>query len=126
MIRSSTVGILLFAAGGIAITAALAGGDATQTETTAYSFNGQTNSDGSYSLDLSKPIFVRGEMPICPSESALEAYSPSNPNGCTLLGNSAPAHLLAIQTDGMLPATTQVATPGGLVRGWVDYSNLTN
>jgi hypothetical protein len=128
MIRNSDIGIMAFAVAGLSVTAILAGKDAPQAAMAAYFINGQTITAGHYSLDLSKPIFVRGAAPICPSEDALEAYSPSNTAGCRLLSSGAPTGLLGIQTNGMRQPTfqMQMETSKGTVRGWVDYNNLTN
>jgi hypothetical protein len=128
LIRNSIVGLAAFAIGGLAVTAILVGKDVPQSSMNAYFINGQTITEGHYALDLSRPIFVRGEVPICPTEDALAAYSPSDPAGCTILSSGAPAGLLGIVTDGMRQPTfqMQMQTPKGTIRGWVDYNNLTN
>jgi hypothetical protein len=128
MIRNSVVGIACFALAGLAVTATLAGKDVPRTAMTAYFVNGQTVTSGRHSLDLSRPIFVRGNVPICPSENALETYSSDDPEGCTTLGRNVSAGLIGIVTDGMRQPTFQMQmhTPAGPIRGWVDYNNLTN
>jgi hypothetical protein len=128
MIRMSIVGVACFALAGMAVTAILAGKDVPQSTITAYFVNGQLVTAGRHSLDLSRPIFVRGNVPICPSEDALASYSSSDPQGCTVLSAGAPAGMIGIVTDGMRQPTFQMQmnTPNGTIRGWVDYNNLSN
>jgi hypothetical protein len=126
-IRNSII-IACFALAGLAVTATLAGKDAPQSGTTAYFANGQIVTGGRSSLDLSRPIFVRSNVPICPTEDALATYSAGDSQGCTTLASNAPAGLVGIVTDGMHPPTFQMRmrTPDGTIQGWVDYNNLTN
>jgi hypothetical protein len=128
MIGKSIIGIAAFALSGLVVTAALLGKDVPQSSENAYMVNGQTITVGSDSLDLSRPIFVRGHVPICPTQDALSAYSPATPAGCMVLGTSAPAGLIGIVTNGMQQPTFQMEmkTPQGTVQGWVDYNNLRN
>jgi hypothetical protein len=128
VIRNSILGIAAFAIAGLTVTAVLVGKDEPQASMAAYFINGQTITQGHYSLDLSRPIFVRGQVPICPTEDALAAYSANNPAGCTVLSSSAPAGLVGIVTNGMRQPTfqMQMQTPQGTIKGWVDYNNLTN
>jgi hypothetical protein len=127
-IMGSIIGVACFALAGLAVTTVLAGKDEPQTRSTAYFVNGQIVTDGRSSLDLSRPIFVRSNVPICPSEDALATYSAGDSQGCTTLASNAPAGLVGIVTDGMRPPTFQMRmrTPDGTVQGWVDYNNLTN
>ena len=127
-IRASFVGIACFALAGLAVTATLVGKDVPQTGMAAYFINGNMVTVGRHALDLSRPIFVRGAVPICPSEDALAAFSPGNASGCTVLATKAPAGLVGIVTDGMREPTFQMQmnTPDGTIRGWVNYNNLTN
>jgi hypothetical protein len=124
MIGKSIIGITAFALAGLVVTAALLGKDVPPTSMNAYIVNGQTITEGDYSLDLSRPIFVRGNVPICPTQDALSAYSPSDPGSCTVLSTSAPAGLVGIVTNGTFQM--QMQTPEGTVRGWVNYNNLSN
>jgi hypothetical protein len=128
MIGKSIIGIVAFALSGLVVTAALLGKDAPQASMNAYIVNGQTITAGANSLDLSRPIFARGHVPICPTQDALSAYSPSDPGGCTVVSTSAPAGLMGIVTNGMQQPTFQMEmkTPHGTVEGWVDYNNLRN
>lgn len=128
MISKSIIGITGFAISGLVVTAALLGKDVPQASMNAYIVNGQTITAGADSLDLSRPIFVRGHVPICPTQEALSAYSPSDPGGCTMVSTSAPAGLIGIVTNGMQQPTfqMQMKTPQGTVQGWVDYNNLRN
>ncbi len=122
------VAIACFALAGMAVTAILLGKDVPQTGTVAYYVNGDMVTAGRHSLDFSRPIFVRGYVPVCPSADALANYTSDDPQGCTVLSSSAAAALLGIVTDGMRQPTfqMQMSTPSGAVRGWVDYDNLTN
>ncbi len=128
MIRGSIIGVACFALAGMVVTATLAGKDEPQTGMAAYFINGDMVTAGRHSLDLSRPIFVRRDVPICPSEEALAGYSPGNSEGCTVLRSNAPAGLIGIVTDGMREPTFQMQmnTPDGTIRGWVNYNNLTN
>lgn len=128
MISKSIIGITGFAISGLVVTAALLGKDVPQASMNAYIVNGQTITAGADLLDLSRPIFVRGHVPICPTQEALSAYSPSDPGGCTMVSTSAPAGLIGIVTNGMQQPTfqMQMKTPQGTVQGWVDYNNLRN
>jgi hypothetical protein len=128
MMRTSLVGVACFALAGMAITAILVGKDVPQTGMEAYFVNDQLVTAGRHSLDLSRPIFVRGNVPICPSEDALAGYSSGDTEGCTVLHDDAPAGLIGIVTDGMRQPTfqMQMKTPDGTIRGWVEYNNLTN
>jgi hypothetical protein len=128
MIRSSILGVAGFAVAGILVTSVLVGKDVPQTGMTAYFLSGTMVTAGRHSLDLSRPIFVRGNVPICPSEDALASYSAGNRQGCTVLGANAPAGLIGIVTDGMRQPTFQMQmnTPNGTIRGWVNYNNLSN
>ncbi len=127
-ITGSIIGIACFALAGLVVIATLAGKDQPRTGITAYFENGQIVTDGRSSLDLSHPIFVRGNVPICPSEEALATYSADDSQGCTTLAGNAPASLVGIIADGMRPPTFQMRmrTPDGTIQGWVDYNNLTN
>jgi hypothetical protein len=128
MIRMSVFGIACFALAGMAITAVLAGKTVPQTGMVAYFVDGEIVSAGRHSLDLSRPIFVRGNVPICPSEDALANYSSGDSGGCTMLSSNTPAGLIGIVTNGMRQPTfqMQMKTRDGTIRGWVDYNNLTN
>ena len=128
MIRDSIIGVACFALAGLAVTATLAGKDVPQTGMAAYFINGQMVTAGHHSLDLSRPIFIRGNVPICPSEDALAEYSAGYNAGCTVLSTSTPAGLIGIVTDGMRQPTFQMQTRtrDGTIRGWVDYNYLTN
>ena len=126
--RASIVQIACFALAGMAVTAVLAGKDVPQTTTTAYFDNGETLTAGRHSLDLARPIFIRGNVPICQSEDELANYSSGDARGCTTLSSDTRARLVGIVTDGMRQPTFQMQmnTPDGPVRGWVGYNNLTN
>ena len=129
MLRTSSLGLILFAVVGLFITAILAG-DRTSMPGNgmlAYFINGDSLV-ARHTLDLSKPIFVSGQTPVCASEGALEDYTPSNPGDCTLIDATARAGLVGIQTDGMRQPSfqMQMQTPHGPVRGWVDYNSLHN
>jgi hypothetical protein len=128
MIRTSIVGGACFALAGMAVTAILLGKDVPQTGMEAYFVDLDMVTPGRHSLDLSRPIFVRSNVPICPSEDALANYASGDNQGCTVLSASAPAGLVGIVTNGMRQPTFQMQmnTPGGAIRGWVDYNNLTN
>jgi hypothetical protein len=128
VIRMSIVGAACFALAGMAITAVLMGKNVPQTGVVAYFVNGEIVTAGNHSLDLSRPIFVRGNVPICPSEDALETYSSGDSAGCTTLSSDTPAGLIGIVTNGMRQPTFQMQmhTRDGTIRGWVDYNNLTN
>ena len=128
MMRTSVLGITCFALAGMAVTAILVGKNVPQTGMTAYFLTGDMVTAGRHSLDLSRPIFVRGNVPICPSEDALADYSAGDTAGCTTLNTSEPAGLIGIVTDGMRQPTfqMQMSTPDGTIRGWVNYNNLTN
>jgi hypothetical protein len=128
MIRTSFIGVAAFVLAGVVITTILAGKDVPQAGMTAYFLNGEIMTAGRHSLDLSRPIFVRGNVPICPSEDALSDYSSGDTAGCTTLSSDAPAGLIGIVTDGMREPTfqMQMKTPNGTIRGWVNYHNLTN
>jgi hypothetical protein len=117
-----------FALAGMAITAVLMGKNVPQTGMAAYFVNGEIVTAGRHSLDLSRPIFVQGDVPICPSEDALANYTPGDPLGCTVLSSSAAAGLIGIVTDGMRQPTfhMQMNTPNGIIRGWVEYNDLKN
>lgn len=126
--RKSFIGVFLFVVCGLVVTAILTGETPPPAGMAAYFINGQIISVGRHSLDLGKPIFVRGATPVCSSEDALENYSVDRPGDCTVVDNSVSAGLVGIQTDGMREPSIQmqVQTPGGPVRGWVDYNNLHN
>jgi len=128
MMRAPFIGVTCFALAGMVVTATLMGKDVPQTGIEAYFINGGLVTEGDHSLDLSRPMFVRGQVPICPSEDALENYSPGDPGGCTTLSSSTPAGLVGIVTNGMRKPTFQMQlnTPNGTIRGWVDYENLSN
>ena len=104
------------------------GKDVPQTANAAYFIDGNLITSGHHSLDLSRPIFVRGDVPICPSNDALANYQPDDPEGCTTLPASAPADLIGIVPDGMRQPIFQMQmnSPDGPIRGWVNYNNLTN
>jgi hypothetical protein len=127
-LRASFIGIACFALAGLGVTAILVGKDVPQTGMAAYFVNGDLVTTGRHSLDLSRPIFVRANVPICPSEDALAGYSSGDPGGCTVVSANAAAGLIGIVTDGMREPTFQMQmdTPNGTIRGWVDYNNLTN
>jgi hypothetical protein len=126
--RKSIAGVLLFVIGGLAVTAILTGETPPPVGMAAYFINGQTISVGRHSLDLGKPIFMRSETPICPSEDSLENYSMGSPGDCTVVTNPTPAGLVSIQTDGMREPSIQMQmqTPNGPVKGWVRYNSLHN
>jgi hypothetical protein len=128
MIRMSIVGVTCFALAGMAVTAVLAGKNVPQTPMAAYFVNGEIVTAGDHSLDLSRPIFVRGNVPVCPSEDALANYSSGDTAGCTTLSSNTAAGLIGIVTNGMRQPTFQMQmnTRDGTIRGWVDYNNLTN
>jgi hypothetical protein len=128
MIRTSILGAAGFVLAGMGITAVLAGKTVPQTGMAAYFVNGEIVSAGRHSLDLSRPIFVRSNVPICPSEDALASYSSGNTGGCTTLSSNTPAGLIGIVTNGMQQPTfqMQLKTQDGTLQGWVDYNNLTN
>ncbi|MCB8879334.1 hypothetical protein ACELLULO517_03745 [Acidisoma cellulosilytica] len=126
--RKSLVGVFLFVIGGLVVTAILTGETPPPVGMAAYFINGQTISVGRHTLDLAKPIFVRGAAAICPTESDLENYSAGSPGDCTMVTNGLPAGLVGIQADGMREPSIQMQmqTPNGPVKGWVDYNNLHN
>jgi hypothetical protein len=128
MMRTSIVGVACFALAGMAVTAILVGKNVPQSGIAAYFVNGAMVTEGRHSLDLSRPIFVRGDVPICPSEDALATYSSGDTQGCTVLSSGTSAGLIGIVTDGMRQPTfqMQMKTPDGTIRGWIDYNNLTN
>ncbi len=128
MIRMSFVGVAGFVFAGMAITAVLAGKTVPQTGMAAYFVNGQIVTAGRHVLDLSRPIYVRSNVPICPSEDALANYSSGDSAGCTTMTSNTPAGLIGIVTDGMRQPTfqMQMKTRDGTIQGWVDYNNLTN
>ncbi len=127
-VRKSTLGLFLFVVCGLVITMVLAGENTPSIGTAAYFINGQVISVGPRSLDLAKPVFVRGATPVCSSEQALENYSAGNPGDCTVVSSDNAAGIFGIQTDGMREPSFQMQlnTPSGPVRGWVDYKNLHN
>jgi hypothetical protein len=120
--------LVIFAAAVALVTVALLGNTNQPNAVAAYFLNGNTVVLGRHSLDLSQPIYLRGSMPVCPSTDALANYSPGNPSGCTLTSSTVQAGLIAILTDGMKqPSFEMTLGKGpGAIRGWVDYSNLTN
>jgi hypothetical protein len=128
LIPASIVGILAFAIAGLAVTSVLFGQDVPQSGIAAYLVNGQIIAGSHHSLDLSRPIFVRPQVPICPTEDALAAYSRSDPQGCTLVRSGAPAGLMGMLTNGMQQPTFEMrlTTSSGTIKGWVNYNNLTN
>ena len=128
MIRTSYVGIACFVLAGMGVTATLVGKNVPHTAIAAYLVDGTIVTAGRHSLDFSRPIFVRRDVPVCPSEDALASYSSGNPQGCTVLSSGAPAGLIGVVTDGMRAPTfqMQMKTSDGTIQGWVDYNNLTN
>jgi len=126
--RKSILGLLFFVAFGLVITAILAGETRPPAGMAAYFVNGQIISEGRHSLDLSKPIFLRGGTPVCDSEDSLENYSPGDSDHCKIITIGRAAGLVGIQTDGMREPSfeMQMQTPSGSVKGWVDYNNLRN
>jgi hypothetical protein len=128
MLTTSIVTGACFAMASMMVTAILLGKDVPQAGIAAYFVNGAMVTEGRHSLDLSRPIFVRSDVPICPSEDALATYTSGDPQGCTVLDSGASAGLIGIVTDGMRQPTfqMQMKTPDGTIRGWVDYNNLTN
>jgi hypothetical protein len=128
MVRTSIIGGICFALAGLMVTSILMGKDEPQTAMAGYFLNDAMAPTSRHALDLSRPIFVRSDVPICPSEDALSSYSSGNTQGCTILSSGAPAGLIGIVTDGMRQPTFQMQmnTPDGTIRGWVDYNNLTN
>ncbi|HEX3984298.1 MAG TPA: hypothetical protein VHX12_11430 [Acidisoma sp.] len=128
MARKSVLGFLLFLVCGVVITAILAGETTPPASMNAYFVNGQIISVGRHSLDLSKPVFLRGETPVCATEDALENYSSENPGNCTVVSSVTAAGLVGIMTDGMREPSfqMQMKTSSGPVKGWVGYNNLHN
>ena len=114
-------------AGGV-VTAILTGETPPPAGMAAYFINGQTISVGHHTLDLGKPIFIRGAAAICPSEQSLENYSAGSPGDCTMVTNGVSAALVGIQADGMREPSIQMQmqTSDGTVKGWVRYNNLHN
>ena len=125
---AAIIGVACFALAGATVTAVLMGKDVPQTANAAYFIDGNLITSGHHSLDLSRLIFVRGDVPICPSNDALANYQPDDPEGCTTLPASAPADLIGIVPDGMRQPIFQMQmnSPDGPIRGWVNYNNLTN
>ncbi|WP_284944802.1 hypothetical protein [Acidisoma cladoniae] len=125
---TSVLGMIAFAVGATVVIMTLLGDPSRSAGVAAYFLNGNTVVLGRHSLDLSKPIFLRGSMPVCPDTDALVNFSPDNPNGCVMTQSTVPASLIAIVTDGMKQPSFQMQLGRGpsAMRGWVDYSNLTN
>jgi hypothetical protein len=125
---TSVLGILAFAVAATVVIMTLLGDPSHPVGVAAYFLNGNTVVLGRHSLDLSKPIFLRDSMPVCPDTDALMNYSPGNLEGCVLTQSTVPASLIAIMTDGMKQPSFQMQLGHGTsaIRGWVDYSNLTN
>lgn len=128
MARKSIIGLLLFVVCGLIITAILAGETRPPVGMAAYFVNGQIISVGRHTLDLSKPVFVSGQTPVCPTEESLESYAPDNPGPCTVVSDVSPAGVVGITTDGMRAPSfqMQMQTSSGTIKGWVDYGNLHN
>jgi len=125
---SSFLGFFGFSGVAAVVTMTLLGNTHQAAGVAAYFLNGNTLTVSRHALDLSRPIYLRDSMPVCPTVDDLTNYSAGNPAGCVLTQSTVPASLVAIVSDGMKQPKLQMELGKGpsAISGWVDYSNLTN
>jgi hypothetical protein len=77
-------------------------------------------------LDLTKPIFVEGEL--CPDEGLLSLYSDADSKGCLVADSTRPVTIVASATNGLQAQVFKVDmdTSQGMVEGWVAANFLRN
>jgi hypothetical protein len=82
--------------------------------------------DGGGSLNLSKPIFIKGAL--CPYQGLLASFSDANAQGCLNANTESPVAVVATATNGVLAQVFKVdiETPEGPVEGWVTSGSLRN
>jgi hypothetical protein len=77
-------------------------------------------------LDLSKPIFIRGEL--CPYEGLLASFSEADAQGCLVADGTKPVMVVATATNGLQARVFKIDmnTAEGTVEGWVSARSLRN
>jgi hypothetical protein len=123
----SIISSAAFAAIGLAVVVSLGGLGGTSTNAPAtYLNHGQTITIGANSLDLSKMIFIRGE--VCSDEDATAGSSSFNRQGCSLADSRIPTSVIEITANGLEAPSfkVEVDTTEGAAEGWVGFNNLKN